>query len=202
MRQFVLWIAILWTAICWSIGLLFSLYLFLGWDINYHSSPYVELSRSLVFGLVSGGMGGLGIAVGLISIVSTQYWRSFLVVPIIWAIALVAGALVSLSWYDYTSPEILFATGAIAGVIGGLLMGLILKWFKPSLKGTQVLRVIIAWAICLPLSLTLFHDSVLLILTNIVGGLLTYILTTVVSGLLIATIGGGVTFWQLIANGK
>jgi hypothetical protein len=81
-----------------------------------------------------------------------------------WALSLAVGLALSLN--DHTATPAL-----IAGVIGGLTLGLILKWTEPSIRWMQVLLITFAWAAVL--AMTWGYSSLRSIILGTLGGMMT-----------------------------
>ena len=174
-----MWLPILITVIAWGSGWLIGvslgdiLYTFLS-DNKLPGAEYVVGAAS---SLVSAGLGGFGTALALRRARSSFQWKQVLMVIGAWVVSVVIG------WGLYeTTPSSLSTSLTIAGALGGLGTGLILRSIEPAFQGKQIVAAAIGWAIAL------FVGS----LAGDPRGV-----NLAIQGGVVGLIGGGVMFWAL-----
>ncbi len=171
-----MWLPVLLTVIGWGSGWL------IGGSLgnmayNFLSDPGREYVSEVAFYLASAIAGGFGTALALRRVRSRFQWKHAGILIGVWVISAMIGWVL----FRSTSASINVSL-AIAGALGGLGIGLILRSIEPAFQGRQVVVAAIGWAIALFFSgLYTAYDAVNLFIQGGAVGL----------------IGGVVMFWAL-----
>lgn len=154
--------------------------------------PVFQLIKILVTaGMLSGGIGGLFIALALRQGERAIQRGHVLLIPLGWMIGLSIGLSVLAAIRNMLGYWIGFTIG---GALGGLVTGLVLGWRQRGIQQRQVLFITLGWTIGFALG------SAVTWVTNlyVIGGLMPRLVVgTPVFGVIAGTIGGGVMFWQI-----
>jgi hypothetical protein len=177
-----MWLPVLLTVVGWGSGWLVggSLGNMIASFLSDNGVPGSDYIAEAAFLLASATAGGFGTALALRRVRSTFQWKQVLMVIGAWVVSVVIG------WGLYETTASSSSTSlAIAGALGALGTGLILRSIEPAFRGKQIMATVIGWAVA-------FNVGVRLGEAVDLGGM-----HSAIQGGITGLIGGGVMFWAL-----
>jgi hypothetical protein len=186
---------ILLTAVGWAIAMGLGTFFFILSSMAFQISPSDRMLQLTFYGLTTGILGGLSIALVLLWSQPTIKWRIALLFVIIWSIALFVGG--RIGWH-IIQPD--FTSGAMTrGVIIGMTIGAMLGGFFTALLLQQT-RLLVPWVdvfiVALGWTVAIFSGFALIFFsTEIIP--MGIIFVPIIGGLLTGAIGSSIMFWKM-----
>ncbi|AKG20716.1 hypothetical protein [Calothrix sp. 336/3] len=188
---------ILLISVGWAIALGLGTFFFTLTSMAFQVSPEERMSQLTTYGLTTGIIGGVSLALVMLWSQPGIQWHIALLFVLIWSLSLLVGS--RIGWH-IIQPD--FSSQAMGrGVIIGMTIGGILGGFFTALLLQQT-RILVSWLdicfVALGWTIALFSGFAFIFLPGdwnfIPMGIM---ISPIIGGLLIGAIGSSIMFWKM-----
>jgi hypothetical protein len=188
---------ILLISVGWAIALALGTFFFIISSMAYQISSEGRMSQFTTYGLMTGVIGGLSIALIMLWSQTAIKWHIALLFVLIWSLSLLVGS--RIGWHiiqpDFSSQAM--GRGAIigmtiGGILGGFFTALVLQQTRLLIPWLDVFSVTLGW------TLALFSGFAVIFVTldwNFIP--MGMFIVPIIGGLLTGAIGSSIMFWKI-----
>ncbi|BAZ38496.1 hypothetical protein NIES4101_44330 [Calothrix sp. NIES-4101] len=190
-------IKILLTSFGWAIAITLSTFLFFLASMVYQNSPEGRMLQFTTYGLITGTIGGVSIALTLCWNQPAIKWNIALLFVLIWSLSLLVGSRIGyhIIQPDFTSTAM--SRGAIigmtiGGIIGGFFTALVLQQTRLLGSWLDFFIVTFGW------TLALFSGIGIIFVSDNWNFIpMSIIIMPIIGGLLTGAVGSSIMFWKI-----